>query len=163
MQSMPPRQAALVSQTNRVSFDEVARAAAAIQRQVTRDLFPFWQFPGVVGAFKKLEDVPPGYSPILLRDSLEDDTLEGVHYMNERGLAYAIVRIEADQSQTPWSLTASHEALEIIIDPSTSWTLPGLAPDGSNKRVNFLVEVCDPCQSPDFAYTVDGVVVSDFY
>lgn len=160
---MPPRQAALVSQTSRVSFDEVARVAAAIQRQVTRDLFPFWQFPGVVGVFNKLEDVPPGYSPVMLQDSLDDPTLEGVHYMDNRGIAYAVVKVDRDQSKAPWSLTASHEVLEIIVDPSTSWTQPGLAPDGSNERVNFLVEVCDPCQSPDFAYTVDGVVVSDFY
>ena len=30
-------------------------------------------------------------------------------------------------------------------------------------RVNFLVEVCDPCEASDFAYSVNGVFVSDFY
>jgi hypothetical protein len=30
-------------------------------------------------------------------------------------------------------------------------------------RVQFLVEVCDPCEAPEFAYTVNGILVSDFY
>ena len=29
--------------------------------------------------------------------------------------------------------------------------------------MEFLVEVCDPCEAPGFGYTVNGVRVSDFY
>jgi hypothetical protein len=33
----------------------------------------------------------------------------------------------------------------------------------SQGRVEFLVEVCDPSEASDFSYTVNGIVMSDFY
>ena len=30
-------------------------------------------------------------------------------------------------------------------------------------RVEYLVDVCDPCESVSFAYSINGVTVSDFY
>ena len=30
-------------------------------------------------------------------------------------------------------------------------------------RVQYIVEVCDPSEAAEFAYSVNGVVVSDFY
>jgi hypothetical protein len=32
-----------------------------------------------------------------------------------------------------------------------------------DRRVDFLVEVCDPCEDAAFAYQVNGITVSDFY
>jgi hypothetical protein len=39
----------------------------------------------------------------------------------------------------------------MVIDPKN----PG--------RVNYLVEVCDPCEDVSFAYSVNGILMSDFY
>jgi hypothetical protein len=39
----------------------------------------------------------------------------------------------------------------------------GNSPKAGQGRVKFLVEVCDPCEDKTFAYTVNGIVVSDFY
>ena len=30
-------------------------------------------------------------------------------------------------------------------------------------RVNFLLEVCDPCEGAAYGYTLDGVLLTDFY
>src|SRR5207249_1528779 len=60
-----------------------------------------------------------------------------------------------------WAWTASHEVLEILADPFGSRLVAGDAPDATGNRVEFLVEVCDPCQ--EFGYTVNGVFVGDFY
>jgi hypothetical protein len=62
-----------------------------------------------------------------------------------------------------WSLVASHEALEMLADPFGNRLVAGASPMESQGRVEFLVEVCDPCQDDDFAYTVNGILVSDFY
>jgi hypothetical protein len=35
-------------------------------------------------------------------------------------------------------------------------------PVSSLKRVLYLVEVCDPCEGAQYAYTVNGIEVSDF-
>jgi hypothetical protein len=62
-----------------------------------------------------------------------------------------------------WSLTASHEVMEMLADPTGIRFVTGDAPSAESDRVEFLVEVCDPCQGPDNAYPVNNVLVSDFY
>ena len=37
------------------------------------------------------------------------------------------------------------------------------SPKSGQGRVSFLVEVCDPSEAADFAYSVNGILVSDFY
>jgi hypothetical protein len=61
-----------------------------------------------------------------------------------------------------WSLTASHEMLEMLADPFGKRVIPGKSPKPDQGRVEFLVEVCDPCEGDAFAYTVNDILVSDF-
>ena len=53
--------------------------------------------------------------------------------------------------------------MEMLVDPTGVRFVTGDAPSAESDRVEFLVEVCDPCQGADNAYTVNGVLVSDFY
>jgi hypothetical protein len=80
----------------------------------------------------------------------------GVHNARD-GQPMAFIRHTAS-----WSLTASHEMVEMAIDPWGKRVTPGRSPIHEQGQVQFLVEACDPCQSPEFAYTIDGVLVSDF-
>ena len=58
-------------------------------------------------------------------------------------------------------MTVSHEMLEMIADPSAiDSSRPRIRRDPA-QRVNYLVEVCDPCLAT--YYPVNGVPVSDFY
>jgi hypothetical protein len=41
-------------------------------------------------------------------------------------------------------------------------TYTGHGHGGSEPRVRFLVEVCDPCESEDYSYEIDGYPMSDF-
>ena len=58
---------ALVSESAAVGLPEVTRVSAALQKQVTRDLGQFWDMQGTVDAFASLEDVPPGYWPVIVK------------------------------------------------------------------------------------------------
>jgi hypothetical protein len=62
-----------------------------------------------------------------------------------------------------WSLTASHELLEMLADPFGNRVVPGQSPKPDQGRVEFLVEVCDPSEAEQFGYTVNDILVSDFY
>lgn len=146
---------ALVPDTPSASMSEVSRVSAALQRQVTRDLAPVWHVQATVDAFPQLEDVPIGYWPIILLDDVKGAA--GVH-LDRDGQPFALAELGPD-----WSLTASHECLEMLVDPFGAYVIPGPSPKPGQGRVEFLVEVCDPSESIDFAYTVNGVVVSDFY
>jgi hypothetical protein len=51
----------------------------------------------------------------------------------------------------------------MLVDPFGDRMVPGDSPRKSQGRVNFLVEVADPSEAPEFGYTINGLLVSDFY
>lgn len=147
----------LVSETDQISASDLTRVAAALQKQVTRDFGPMWSVQADVSAFAKLEDVPTDYWPVIVQDDIKTSGAAGVHE-DKDGQPFALVQFSND-----WSLTASHETLEMLCDPFGQRLVAGQSPKPRQGRVNFLVEVCDPSEDRPFAYTVNGVMVSDFY
>jgi hypothetical protein len=145
----------------RVRRRAVSEIAAALQRQLTRDVAPIWEVYATIDAFASLEHVPPGYWPILVGDYFPGPELGGMH-LDRSGQPFALV--EASRS---WSLAASHEAIEMVVDPWGNRTVPGGSPMreagiGDQGLVEILVEVCDPSGGAQCAYTVNGYLVSDF-
>jgi hypothetical protein len=153
---------ALVVEAPGVPRQAVAEIAAALQRQLSRDVAPIWEVHATIDAFESLDHVPPGYWPILVGDYFPGVESVGIH-LDRSGQPFALV--EASPS---WSLTASHEAIEMVIDPWGNRTLPGgsplaaVDPDSGQGLVEILVEVCDPSGAAEWGYTVNGYLVSDF-
>jgi hypothetical protein len=148
---------ALVSQTNRVPLGQLALAGAAIQKQVTRDFGPVWNIEASVDSFEKLSDVPLGYWSIIVRDDIPFKA-QGIHLNQANGQPFALVQFSQN-----WALTTSHECLEMLADPSGNRTQAGNSVKPDQERVEFLVEVCDPSEAAKFGYSVNGILVSDFY
>jgi hypothetical protein len=148
---------ALVSEVNGHDPADVSRVAAALQRQATRDFEPIWTVRATVDAFPQLEDVPIGYWPMIVRDDIGFEGAAGIH-LDKHGQPFALITFG-----TSWSLTASHEMLEMLADPFGNRLVPGRSPKRGQGRVEFLVEVCDPSEAARFAYTVNDILVSDFY
>ena len=151
------RQLALVSESKIVPHGDVLKVSAALQKQATRDLGPIWDIAATVDAFEKLEDVPVGYWAMRIMDDIQVDGAAGIHE-DENGQPFAL--ITASSSLDTWSLTASHEAFEMLVDP---FVIAGDSPKPDQGRASFLVEVCDPSEAADYAYSVNGILVSDFY
>jgi hypothetical protein len=151
---MLPVQVALVSQTDKTPPEEVSHVAAALQKQATRDLGPLWGVSATVDVFPTARSVPPGYAPVFVVNDVQGAA--GYH-TDKNGQPFALV-----EYSDSWSLTASHEVLELLCDPWGHRTAPGRSPKDDQGQVEFLVEACDPCEAPDFAYVINGVLVSDF-
>ena len=149
---------ALVSETNTLEFSELTRVSAALQKQVLRDLRPIWEISATVDAFASLEDVPTGYWPIIVRDDIGIAGAAGIHLDND-GQPFALVQYNSNR----WTLTASHEVLEMLVDPLGNQLRASESIKPDQGRVKYLVEVCDPSEAFQFSYTVNGVRVSDFY
>ncbi|HXY29611.1 MAG TPA: hypothetical protein VEI06_02790 [Gemmatimonadaceae bacterium] len=154
---MLTHQVALVSEIRDVSARELTTTGAALQKQVVRDFEPIWRISATVAAFAKLDDVPLGYWPVIVMKDIKQSGAAGIHE-DKDGQPFALV--EYDDA---WTLTASHETLEMLADPFGNRLIAGPSPKPKQGRVEFLVECCDPCEGSEFAYTVNGVVVSDFY
>ena len=150
------RQLALVSETKRVSASALSRVGAALQKQATRDLAPIWEVKATIDTFPDLDDVPIGYWPIIVTEEDLGDAA-GIHEDKE-GQPFALVGFDSG-----WALTASHEVLEMLVDPFGNRMMAGQSPKPGQGRVEFLVEVCDPSEDTPFAYRVNGILVSDFY
>ncbi len=153
---MLPVHIGLVSESKSVTPRALMRTAAALQKQVTRDYAPIWHVKATVSAFAALDDVPNGYWPLIVMDDIHTAGAAGVH-QDKNGQPYALVEASAS-----WSLTASHETLEMLTDPFGNRLVSGRSPKRGQGRVEFLVEVGDPCEDAAFAYTANGITVTDF-
>ena len=150
------QQIAVVSEVAGISASELTRVGAALQKQAIRDFAPIWNIQATVDPFVSLDDVPVGYWPIIIRDDIKEAAL-GIH-KDEDGQPLALVHFNEG-----WALTASHECLEMLADPFGNRLIAGPSKISTQGRVEYLVEVCDPSENSEFAYTVNGVTVSDFY
>lgn len=154
------RQLALVSESKKIPHSDVLKVSAALQKQATRDLGPIWDVAATVDAFEKLEDVPVGYWVMRVMDDIQVSGAAGIHE-DKNGQPFAL--ITASSALDQWSLTASHEAFEMLVDPSGNRVIAGDSPNPDQGRASLLVEVCDPSEAADYAYSVNGILVSDFY
>lgn len=140
---------------------ERSLVASAINLQVNRDLARPWKLQATVCTFPDdSEPLARGFVPVyVVADTGGSD---GVHRHPDHGTLFALVRYSPGLR---WSLAASHEVLELLVDPTLHYTLPGPLLGQPSSTVQYLVEICDPCEGPDYAYLVDeahGVYVSDF-
>ena len=150
------QQVGIVRQTAGLSEEELLELSAAIQKQVTRDFGPLWGIDATVDPSLSLDRVPVGYWRVLIVDDT-NEPVPGIH-QTEDNKPFSLVTFRED-----WETLASHEVLEMLADPSLTRRVPGDSPNPDQGRVEFLVEVCDPCQAEQFGYSVNGRWMSDFY
>ena len=85
----------------------------------------------------------------------------GYHDQNNRGIPYGFVFTQLSaQLHENWTVTLSHEALELIGDPEANLLVMGPNPNDPNKTVFHWYEMCDAVQAE--TYRIDGVEVSNF-
>lgn len=142
---------ALISESASLPFSELAPVAAALSTQMIRDFEPMWKRTATVTAYPAPSAVPVGHYPITVQDNIDQPGAAGYH-TDANGQPYALIQYDSS-----WSVTVSHELLEMICDPWGNRMYPGVM---QGKRVQILEEMCDPCEA--FTYTIDGVSVSDF-
>jgi hypothetical protein len=153
-----PVHVALVSEAKEISSAELARVSAALQKQVTRDLMPAWNVTATVEPFESLARVPAGYWPIIIRSDIGRAGAGGFHSQNQ-SQPFALV-----QYNNSWTLAASHELLDMLVDPSGNRIVVASSPNPADngKSVRVLVEIAQPVEAAEFAYSIDGILVSDF-
>jgi hypothetical protein len=108
---MLPVKVALLSKTNSVQLSDLTQVANALSIQVAHDLQPIWGISATVTAFANPRHVPPGYWPIFVVEHLPPDE-GGFHWTRHK---QPFAEVEAGDS---WSLPASHELIEMLVDPS---------------------------------------------
>jgi hypothetical protein len=147
---------ALTALTGRVCPHELTEAAAAFQTQVMRDFCPEWGVSAVVSP-ASFDAIPAGSIPIIVHDELADTAGFGFHRTRRDDTPYILVPFGPN-----WSLAASHELLRMLANPSGSARVPGPSLMCGQGTVEYLLDVCAPCQDVTASYAINGVAVSDF-
>ncbi|MGA8904555.1 MAG: hypothetical protein WB661_06055 [Candidatus Bathyarchaeia archaeon] len=149
----------IINESKTLDDSDVKSVLPSLQTQVRRDFAPPW------GANAKLVFVPKKSNPS--RDSwwigIFDDSRQagvlGYHDLTAKGLPLAKVFAKSDkQAGCEWTVTMSHELLEMLANPSSNLFVQHEA----NTGLLYPYEICDACEPDNFGYKIDGVLVSDF-
>jgi hypothetical protein len=149
------------------SDPEVQRAVRAVNRQVIEDFIPVWGAGYLCSLQTSVFTSSPGEAiaeepvtadaAIYIVDESHLPGAAGYHFLNGREVPYGFVFTDAGQ----WTVTLSHEVLELIVDPNANAFVPGPDPrPGRTGTVLHTYEVCDAVERT--TYLIDGVAVSNF-
>ncbi len=155
----------LVDTTGQLDAALIDAAAAAVNVQIARDLAPFWSVHATVFALPDPRKIPPGVWPVRLVAELPPP--EGGFHLTRHNQPFA--KVKATPASDHWTMEASHEVIEMLVDPSGNrlkasrsiQIVGGEIQDGPGE-FEYLVEACDPCESAQCAYSIQGIAVSDF-
>jgi hypothetical protein len=151
-----------------LSDEEVQVALRAINRQIREDFEPYWSLGGQLRLEGRSPGEPDAATPadmrgeavIYLWDEADVDGAIGYHDANHRGIPFGFVFTEvAEELEEPWTVTLSHEALELIADPEVNLLVKGPHPE-EEREVFHWYEMCDAVQTE--TYEIDGIAVSNF-
>jgi len=159
----------IVNHSNgQVTDEELQFVVRAINRQIHEDFEPYWSLSATLRLEGRSVDQPDaeqvadlrGDAVIYLWDHADVPGALGYHYQNNRGIPYGFVFTDiAQQIGEPWSVTLSHEALELVGDCETNILVMGPHPT-EDRMVFHWYEMCDAVQAE--TYEIDGIAVSNF-
>jgi hypothetical protein len=164
---MRPVEIGLVDTTGTVDIKIMAATVAALNVQITQHLPQFW--PTVPAAVVRLltepNPIPQGVWPLRLVNKLKYNE-GGFHYTDHNQPGAKVV---VTPNSNDWTIDASHEVLEMLVDPGgnrlqmgKAIKLAGTDISDAEGDVEYLLEISDPCEGPRYAYEIHGVAVSDF-
>ena len=131
---------------------DLGNLVAALQKQMEQDFVPIWGYPAKLYVTDKPK--PDEWQVVFLDDADAANAL-GYHDLTKNGqpISKVFVKTTITAGQKV-SVTASHELLEMMIDPGAQ-----LWAQNTDGRF-YAYEMCDAVE--DEEYTIDGISVSDF-
>jgi hypothetical protein len=151
----------ILNSSKAVNNVNVAAAVNAMQEQLDRDFLPVW------GATAQLKFAPNTAAVgamdwlIEILDNTDTPGALGYHDITANGAPYAKIFAETDiQNKLSWTVTLSHELLEMVMDPYVDNVV--FDQTVNTGGVLYAFEMCDPVEDDSFSYLINGVKVSDF-
>lgn len=172
---MLTKQAMIISVINhtggKISDEEMQYTLRAVNRQITEDFYPYWSLGATVRLEGKSGEVPDKLDPSDMRgdaviyvwDKSDIQGALGYHDRNDSGIPFGFVFLDiAKKVGESWTVTLSHEALELILDPEVNLLVMGPHPDPAqrDRTVFHWYEASDAVQAE--TYEIDGIEVSNF-
>ena len=140
---------------------DIGKVVPALQAQVRNDFAPAWGIDADLVFVPKGSEPPLGAWWLAILDNSDQAGALGYHDLTDHGLPLGKVFVATDiQYGNQWTVTVSHEVLEMLGDPDVNLAATVDQPNGGMRL--YAYEVCDACEGDQFGYAIDGVLVSDF-
>jgi len=143
----------IINASSVLTDSDIQPVVDALQKQADNDFGPAW------GVGAKLNFVPEGDSPpagswwLLILDDSDQAGALGYHDLTTEGLPLGKVFAATDlKFGTNWTVTASHELLEMLGDPNINLTV-FMQSDSANGRL-YAYEVFDAWEKDQFDYMI---------
>ncbi len=155
--------------SGKLTDEKVQDGIRAVNRQIAHDFSPHWHLDGDLRLEGAVGDDPDkqslrelrGDAIIYLWDGVDIDGALGYHDVVASGVPFGFVFTDiVKEFGEEWTVTLSHEALELLADPEVNLLVAGPHPADSDREVFHWYEMCDAVQ--DETYKVDDVLVSNF-
>jgi len=152
-----------------ISDEKLEFTIRAINRQIAEDFEPYWSFGAQLRLEGRSEETPTkdkladmrGDAVLYVWNKPKADDPLGYHRNNNRGIPYGFVFKElSDETGEDWTITLSHEALEMTADPENNLFVRGPHPTMPDVTVFHWYEMCDAVQGE--WYEIDGIKLSNF-
>lgn len=148
----------VVNESTVVSDADLQTWTAAVQKQITNDVAPFWGVSATLLTVPKGSPAPSGEWWMVVHDDSDRAGDLGYHDLGDRGQPMGKVFARTTMNdgwgtRDSTSRVLSHEIIELLVDPNLVRMIE--LEDGQ-----YQVEVCDPFSSPANSYSIDNVLVS---
>jgi len=159
-------QVMLVDHTHSIDPTLLQNVAVALNTQVTQHLTKYWSgINANVSYAPEVSALPITAWPVALVAKLPPG--EGGYHLDKKNQPFA--RVIATPEDDSWTIDASHEIIEMLVDPygnrlqsSQAIAIQGKDVVDAPGQFSYLVEACDPCEANGYAYEINGIAVSDF-
>jgi len=152
---------AIINESTVLTNAQVNSAVPALQTQIHRDFAPAWGIDADLTFIPKGQNPPADMWWIGIFDNSDQAGALGYHDLTNEGLPIGKVFAGTDiQYGSSWTVTASHELLEMLADPDINLTV--IIQDSSGNMKLYAYEVCDAVENDSLGYKINDVLVSDF-
>ncbi len=154
-------QISVINESTVLTDADVTPVVMALQQQVTNDFRPIWGIDAELKMIPQGTPATPGTWWLVILDDSDQAGALGYHDLTPDGLPLGKIFAASDlKAGDSWSVTASHELLEMLADPNINLTV--FVQDANTTGTLYAYEVCDACEDDSFGYKINNVLVSDF-
>jgi hypothetical protein len=152
---------AIVNQSTCLTDAQIANVVPDLQIQVDRDFAPAWGTRGNLVFVPKGAQYPINAWVVYILDTSDQAGALGYHDMTNAGMPVSKVFAKDDVKYgLSWTVTVSHEILEMLADPYCSYTV--FDQQSNTTGMLYALEVCDAIEDDSFGYKINDTLVSDF-
>src|SRR5262245_16127811 len=139
---MPNINVAVINASTAVDDNIVRQCVPAFQKQVHEHLAPSWGVDADLTFFTASQQPPAGYWWLVILDNSDQAGALGYHDLTDEGMPLGKVFAKTDEVYGyNWTVTATHELLEMLIDPNINLTV--FDQRDPETGTLYAYEVCD--------------------